>query len=128
MSLAALNTHSLIVAKIIIALAFVAAGVGKLMGTASLHASFHLLGLPEWFGYFIGICQLLGAIGLFISPLSAAAALGSMLILLGAVYFHIVHPPITQGIPASLLVLLCLFVFWKTKGDFLHMKARHSAH
>ena len=56
------------------ALAFAAAGVAKLMGVPMVHASFANMGLPSWFGYFIGICELAGAIGLLIRRLSGLAA------------------------------------------------------
>lgn len=100
------------------ALAYAAAGAAKLAGVAQMHESFVLLGLPGWFGYFIGACEVAGAIGLFIRPLSALAAMGLAIIMIGALYFHITHPPIAAGIPALILLGLDLFVV-KTRGGDL---------
>lgn len=69
---------------ILLALAFGAAGVGKLTGNEMMHMSFANMGLPSWFGYFIGACELAGAFGLLYKKLSSAAALGLVFIMLGA--------------------------------------------
>jgi putative oxidoreductase len=63
----------------LVALYVSAAGVAKLLGVPYVHSSFPKLGLPVWFGYFIGLCEVLGSIGLLMPPLSAlaAAVLGS---------------------------------------------------
>jgi uncharacterized membrane protein YphA (DoxX/SURF4 family) len=108
----------------IAALVLVGAGGAKLAGVPEVHKSFFILGLPSWFGYFIGVCEIAGAIGLFIRPLSAAAAAGIIVIMLGALYFHGVYTPMAQGIPALVVLLLCgyiiagrrksLFLFGKT--------------
>lgn len=95
------------------ALAFAAAGIGKLMGTPMLHQAFSIMGLPSWFGYFIGFCELAGAIGLILPQTRKYAAAGLAIIMVGAVYFHIVHG-VPSAVPAgTLLVLLLLVIRWK---------------
>jgi len=94
----------------IAALVLVGAGGAKLAGVPEVHRSFFILGLPPWFGYFIGVCEIAGAIGLFIRPLSAAAAAGIIVIMLGALYFHGVYTPMAQGIPALVVMLLCGYI------------------
>ena len=37
-----------------------AGGAAKLAGVPYVHSSFPKLGLPAWFGYFIGVCEVLG--------------------------------------------------------------------
>jgi len=103
------------------------AGGAKLAGIPELHQSFHLLGFPEWFGYFIGACEVAGAIGLFISPLSALAALGIAMIMSGAIYFHTLHTPLTEGVPALVVLALCFYVFLKTKGMMLKFSKNKQA-
>ena len=53
-----------------------AGGAAKLASVPYVHSSFPKLGLPAWFGYFIGACEVLGCIALFVRPLRALAALG----------------------------------------------------
>lgn len=89
------------------ALAFAAAGAGKLAQTPDLLAAFEVMGLPWAFGMFIGLAELAGAIGLLWSRTRLAAAAGLSTIMLGAVYFHVAY-----GVPSPIpaLVLLALLV------------------
>lgn len=96
--------------RLLLALPLMAAGVAKLAGVPQLHASFAVLGLPAWFGYFIGAAELSGAVALFIAPLRLLAASGLVLILLGAFYFHLMHTPLSQGLPALVLLGLSALV------------------
>lgn len=66
------------------------------------------MGLPVWFGYFIGACELSGAIGLWLRKLSAFAAAGLIVIMAGAIYFHAAYDAIANGIPAFILSLLLI--------------------
>ena len=73
------------------ALAFVAIGTMKLMGTPEMHASFAQMGLPSWFGYFIGLVELLAGIGLLISRFSVLAGISPCLVLFIAQSFNVVY-------------------------------------
>ena len=103
--------YGVIVATIITALYVAAGGAAKLAGVEHVHHSFAVLGLPAWFGYFIGVCEVLGAIALFIRPLAAVSAAGLGFIMLGALYYHVNYTPLTQAIPAFSLLLLCGYIF-----------------
>ncbi|MEM6485741.1 MAG: DoxX family protein [Pseudomonadota bacterium] len=92
---------------LLLALPTGAAGVAKLMGTPALHESFAAMGLPDWFGYFIGAAEVAGCIGLLLPPLSVLAATYLLPIMVGAVYYHIV---IDGSSPLFALVLLLLCV------------------
>jgi putative oxidoreductase len=96
-----------------------AAGIAKLAGVPYVHSSFPKLGLPSWFGYFIGACEVLGCIALLIRPLRALAALGLAIIMVGATYYHAVYTPVFQAGPAFVLVILCAYIFWTTRADML---------
>ena len=116
------NTTWTVVTWIVItllALAFAAAGTGKLMGVEMLHLSFANLGLPSWFGYFIGACEIAGAIALFIRPLSGLAAAGLSAIMLGAIYYHLAFDPISAAVPAIALALLAAMISVIRKDDSL---------
>lgn len=96
------------------ALAFLAGGVGKLMGVEMMHQSFATLGLPVAFGYFIGVCEVSGAIGLFIKKLSSLVALGLAVIMVGAMHYHITYDP--QGfVPAAVLFVFSMIIFFVRK-------------
>lgn len=47
----------------LVALAFIAAGGGKVAGTAVMVELFDNLGLGQWFRYFTGLLEIVGAIG-----------------------------------------------------------------
>jgi uncharacterized membrane protein YphA (DoxX/SURF4 family) len=71
----------------------------------------------EWFIKFIGVCELLGALGLVlpgllrIKPmLTPIAAIGLLIIMIGAVVVGIIQGGVAGGIPALIVGLLCAFV------------------
>lgn len=92
---------------ILAALAFVSAGVFKLLGTEALHLSFATMGLPVWFGYFIGLAEVLGGLGLLVRRTATWSAAGLFIIMLGAIYFHLAYA-VPSAVPA---VVLAGFVF-----------------
>ena len=108
--------YGVLAASVALALIVGAAGIAKLMGVPMVHQSFAILGLPSWFGYFIGAAEVAGAVGLFIRPLAALAAVGLAIIGAGAVYFHVFHTPLSQGMPAIIVLLLALFIAIKRRA------------
>ena len=92
-----------------------AGGIAKLAGVPYVHSSFPKLGLPPWFGYFIGVCEVLGCMALFVRPLRALAAAGIGIIMVGATYYHAVYTPVIQAAPAFMLALLCLYIVLKPR-------------
>ena len=107
------------IARGLIVLVLLAGGAAKLAGVPELHESFNILGLPAWFGYFIGACEIAGAVGLFIRPLCAIAAAGIAIIMAGGVYFHVMYTPVAEGMPALVVLILSIFVLLKTKSQIL---------
>lgn len=96
-----------------------AGGAAKPAGVPYVHSSFPKLGLPAWFGYFIGACEVLGCIALFIRPLRGLAALGIAIIMVGATYYHSVYTPVFQAAPAFVLLILSAYIFWTARADLL---------
>jgi putative oxidoreductase len=113
------NDHATWIAISLVALYVGAAGIAKLAGVPYVHSSFPKLGLPAWFGYFIGVCEVLGPIGLFIRPLSAIAAVGIGIIMICATYYHAAYTPAIQAAPAFVLGILCAYIFWRRRPDIL---------
>jgi putative oxidoreductase len=114
--------HRVSIATALVALYVGAGGIAKLLGVPYVHSSFPRLGLPVWFGYFIGVCEVLGSIGLLIPPLSALAALGIGIIMVGATYYHATYTPISQTAPAFILTMLCAYIFLKRRADILKFR------
>lgn len=104
-----------------------AGGLAKLAGVPYVHSSFPKLGLPAWFGYFIGVCEVLGPIGLLLRPLRSLAAAGIGIIMAGAAYYHAVYTPIVQAAPALILAILCIYIFLRGRGDILKFRAVREA-
>ncbi len=94
----------------VVSLVMLMGGTLKLTGNEVALASFANLGLPAWFGTFIGVCEILGAIGIWLRPTSRLAAMGIAVIMVGAVYYHVTVPPIEAGIPAAVVLLCCLYI------------------
>ena len=91
------------------ALAFAAAGAGKLAGVPMLHESFATMGLPNWFGYLIGTAEVVGAIGLLLPQTRKSAASGLAFIMIGAIYYHVVYS-VPSAVPAIVLLVLLILV------------------
>ncbi|MEM7438187.1 MAG: DoxX family protein [Pseudomonadota bacterium] len=100
----------------LVSLVMVMGGVMKLTGQEMALASFSTLGLPVWFGMFIGVCELAGAAGLWVKRTSALAALGIALIMIGAIYYHVMHTPLSEGVPAIVVLVLCGFIILRRRA------------
>ncbi len=95
---------------------FVAFGIMKLTGNEMQVQTFKGFGYPLGFMYFVGFCEVLGAIGLFVgfwkSRITLLASGGLVLLMAGAVFSHI---NAGQGIglmmPALVFLILSLVVF-----------------
>ena len=103
----------------IVTLIMLMGGVMKLSGNPMATTSFTTLGLPAVFGTFIGVCEIAGAIGLWVRRTSMLAAIGILLIMLGAVYYHIMHTPLTEGIPAFIVLACCAWIISRRGGGVI---------
>ena len=103
----------------LLTLAFLGAGGNKLMDTATAGKLFsEHFGLPAWFAIFIGLCEVAGAVGLWLPRLQTLAALGLSIIMLGAAGSHVrAGDPATNVMaPVVLLVLLVAVIFLRTRA------------
>ena len=75
---------------------------------------FGSMGLPGWFGGFIGGAELLGGLGLLVPPTVRWAARGLLAIMAGAVLMHATVLPggMAKGGPAIVFLLLLLALLW----------------
>jgi uncharacterized membrane protein YphA (DoxX/SURF4 family) len=97
----------------LLAAMFIYSGGHKLMDLAGTTKNFEGLGLPGWFAALIGGAELLGGIGLLIPRTVRPAALGLIIIMIGAVYMHAVKIPggIANGMPALVSLILLVVVY-----------------
>ena len=102
--------YGVLAACVVLALPMIGFGAAKLAGVPQFHESFRALGLPGWFGYVIGACEVAGGLALFIQPLRWLAASGLGAIMVGALYFHATHPPLPAGVPALIFLLLATWI------------------
>lgn len=103
--------------RILLALAFGAAGIAKLAGVPQMVQVFDAIGIGQWFRILTGAVEVVGA-ALLLVP--ATGFFGSLLLtatMIGAVATHLV---LIGGSPAPALVLglLSAFVAWRQRPVF----------
>jgi len=113
------------VLQILLALAFLGAASGKLLGTPPMVALYEAIGIGQWFRYVTGLLELTGAI-LIVSPRTTifGAALLCM-IMAGAVMSHLVILHTAPTAPAVLL-LVAGVVAWGRRGALTPVLSRLS--
>jgi uncharacterized membrane protein YphA (DoxX/SURF4 family) len=108
-----------LVLSILLALLFAFAGGSKLAGVQQMRDSAAHLGLSFPAYQRIGGLEVLGAVGLLIglwfAPLGIAAATGLVLLMIGAVYFHIraKDPAKIFSAPAALAVFALVALIFR---------------
>ena len=106
--------------QILLALLFLFAGGTKLYYSPEVLAAMgppNQVHLPGLFLKFIGLCEVLGALGLVLPglfkirpQLTSLAAAGLLIIMIGAVVVTIAGPGVGPAVPAVVIGLLCAFV------------------
>ena len=91
----------------LVSLVVIGGGVSKLLGVEMALMSFATLGLPAWFATFIGAAEVAGGLGIWLRKTSALAAAGLVIIMIGAVYYHVAYTPVVEGIPAMIVLVIC---------------------
>jgi hypothetical protein len=91
--------------QVLVALAFLGAGFGKLSGQPMMIEMFDKLGLGQWFRYLTGIIELGSAIMLFVPRITFVGAALLVCTMTGAVAAHLFK---LGGSPIPPLVLLTL--------------------
>ena len=110
--------------QVLVALVFVGAAAGKLVGSADMIALFDAVGIGQWFRYVTGLLELLGAL-LLIVP--RRAAFGSLLlagVMAGAVVAHLT---LLHTAPTAPLVLFALtaLISWGRRSQLVGLVAGH---
>lgn len=112
-------TYVLWIVQVLLSLTFLLAGSTKFMMTVEQMNSMAKIPLPGWLIHFIGICEILGAIGLIlpwalkIKPkLTPIAACGLVIIMIGAVTLTVAGGDILPALFPLIVGLLAVFVAW----------------
>jgi putative oxidoreductase len=96
----------------LLAAMFIYSGGHKLMDLAGTTQMFESMGMPGWFAGLIGGAELLGGIGLLVPRTVRLAAMGLIIIMIGAVFMHATKIPggLAKGVPAMVCLLLLVAV------------------
>ena len=96
----------------LLAARFIFSGGHKLMDLAGTSKVFEGMGMPGWLGRFIGAAEVLGGIGLLVPRTVRPAAMGLLIIMIGAVFMHASKIPggLAKDVPAIVSLLLLVVV------------------
>lgn len=98
--------------QILLAIFYVVAASGKLIGGPQAIERFRNWGFPDGFYLIIGVLELLGAIGLLIPRVAGYAACGLIVIMIGASLTHLVNGEGLQVLrPLVFILLLAVIVY-----------------
>jgi putative oxidoreductase len=109
--------------QVLLALAFVGAASGKLMGKPEMVGLFEAIGIGQWFRYVTGILELAGALLIVVPKMRSIGAGLLVAVMLGAVVTHLF---ILHNAPTAPLVLLLLasFVVWGRRLELARLIGR----
>jgi uncharacterized membrane protein YphA (DoxX/SURF4 family) len=97
--------------RIALAAMFLGAGFSKLAGEPVMVEMFAVIGAGQWLRYFVGVCEVAGAVGVLVPRLSVLAAAGLALLMVGA---SIANVTVLDTSPATtlLIFLAALLTVW----------------
>lgn len=102
------------VIQIVLVALFLMMSSQKLLATQEVVDNFRRWGMPENMYYVIGFFELLGAIGLLIPRTAGMAAVGLILILIGAVFTHLTHSEYGMAfLPITTIALLAVVAYFR---------------
>jgi hypothetical protein len=107
------------VLQVLLALAFFAHGLLLLMPPASMVEQMNA-SLPRWFQLFLGVAEVLAAMGLTLPGLTRImpqlvswAAGGIMIVMISATIFHVMRGEVSSAATTLVLLLIASFVAYK---------------
>ena len=97
------------IARVLVALGMLAAGLSKFSPSSGWAARFHDWGYAPWFLTVIAVLEIVGAVGLLVPRTLRPAAAVLTVVLLGAGYTHLTHGQGAQVLrPLAYLAVLAL--------------------
>jgi uncharacterized membrane protein YphA (DoxX/SURF4 family) len=110
-------------AQVLLALTFLAAASGKLLGNPEMVAVFEAVGVGQWFRYATGLIEIAGAL-LVVVPKTRVVGAGLFVnVMVGAAATHLF---VLHNAPTAPLVLLALasFVLWGRRAEIARLLGR----
>jgi uncharacterized membrane protein YphA (DoxX/SURF4 family) len=107
------------VISVLLAALFVFAGVPKVTNAQQAVDGFRAWGFSDGFRLLIGAAEIAGGIALLIPALATWSALGLTVIMVGAVYTHVLYTPLREALPALVCFFLLLFLAHARRGQAL---------
>jgi putative oxidoreductase len=113
--------------RVLLALAFGAAGSAKLAGVPMMVQIFEAVGFGQWFRYLTGAFEVAGAVMVLVPALAFFGALLLAVTMVGGIATHLFLMG-GSPLPALVLGLLSAFVAWKLRpATFLAAKTQRYA-
>jgi putative oxidoreductase len=104
------------VLQVLLALGFFAHGAMMLFPPAAIAEQMNAT-LPRWFQLFIGVAEVLAAVGLTLPGISRiqtwlvpSAAAGIMIVMISATVFHLMRGEVSQAVTTAVLLAMATFV------------------
>lgn len=121
-----LRTVILWLLRIALAAMFLGAGFSKLAGEPVMVEMFEIIGVGQWLRYFVGVCEVAGAVGVLVPRLSVLAAAGLALLMIGA---SVANVTVLDTSPATTIIicLAALLTAWLGLGRTSRGAARAAA-
>jgi putative oxidoreductase len=111
------------VVQALLALAFLGAASGKLLGKPEMVGLFETIGIGQWFRYLTGLLEAAGAVLILVPRTKAYGATLLGAVMAGAVLTHLFILHNAPTAPALLLILAGV-VAWARRGDLTPVLAR----
>jgi putative oxidoreductase len=119
------KTITLWIVSGLVAALFLFAGGFKLLKPEMAKTGFVQMGYAAWFAIFIGICEVLGGIGVLIPRVAGLAAACLSIIMVGAVYTVVSHHLYSDAVVPAITFFLLIFISYTrfTSGRALQAQA-----
>ncbi len=112
-----LGKPTILVVRALLTLAFAAAGLAKLAGAEMMVQTFDAVGFGQWFRYVTGLIEVGSAILLWIPGLQVVGAGLLVATMAGALLAHVLVLGMSTSLPAVVLILLALVIFYHHRAD-----------
>ncbi|MGH8877031.1 MAG: DoxX family protein [Stackebrandtia sp.] len=104
---------------------FAFAAVPKLLGDPTTTEMMAKMGSGAWLGYFIGACELAGAIGLLVPRLTGLAATGLALLMVGATISNLGPLDFASAAPTTaVLAVVFAAIAWARRESIRNLLKR----
>jgi uncharacterized membrane protein YphA (DoxX/SURF4 family) len=107
----------LLVIRVLLTVAFGAAGIAKLMGVPMMVATFDAVGVGQWFRYVTGIIEVGSAIVLWVPGYAAYAAGLLVCTMIGALIAHALFLGLATAAPALVLGVLAAVTLYANRAQ-----------